>query len=159
MPSCPYSVSIHDSDPLYLDTAWTLQVGRGLMLWGLTIALALPVADFFNELLLAIISPNAGVELAINGLMPTRVATAMRHLLVARVTLFRLLGQLVGVVIGQAGAHLLTLPAIIWLSHAHGAWDRAHDMTFFILSMAAWVLLFWLHNDRMYTLLQTGISG
>ena len=86
-------------DPSYLDTAWTIQVGRGLVLWVFACFLAWPVANFFNEPLLAKILPIAGLELLIAGLMPTRVSTALRHLQLGQVTLFKLISQLIGIVI------------------------------------------------------------
>lgn len=86
-------------DPLYLDTAWTIQVARGLVLCVITYSLAWPVATFYGEPLLAKILPIAGLELLILGFMPTRVGTAFRHLLVGKVTLFQLISQLIGVII------------------------------------------------------------
>ncbi|MFU1477909.1 oligosaccharide flippase family protein [Roseovarius sp. C7] len=83
-------------DPLHLDTAWTLQVGRGVLLWLFACAMALPVASFFNEPLLASILPIAGLELVISGLMPTRVATAHRHLRVGQLTMFQVTAQAIG---------------------------------------------------------------
>lgn len=83
-------------DPIYLDTAWTLQVGRGVMLWVFACVMALPVAGFFNEPLLAQILPIAGLELVIAGLMPTRVATAHRHLRVKQLTALQVASQAVG---------------------------------------------------------------
>ena len=106
-------------DPLFLDTAWTLQVARGGILWGLTCALAWPVANFFNEPLLATILPIAGLELIAAGLMPTRIATAHRHLQVGRVTQFDLTGQACGLLITIALAwQMQSVWALVWGSLA-----------------------------------------
>jgi hypothetical protein len=41
--------------------------------------------------------PVAGITLLINGFNPTRIDTANRHLLIARVTLLDLIAQLLGI--------------------------------------------------------------
>jgi len=86
-------------DAVFLDTAWTLQVGRGIILWAFACLMAWPVANFFNEPLLAQILPIAGLELLVVGLMPTRIATAHRHLRVGKLTLFQFVSQAIGVLI------------------------------------------------------------
>ena len=83
----------------FLDTAWTIQVIRGGLLWLATCALARPVADFYGEPLLASILPVAGLSLLIAGFNPTRIETANRHLLLGRVILYDLICQVVGVVV------------------------------------------------------------
>ena len=84
-------------DPAFLDTAWTVQVIRGVGLWGLTLLIAYPFARFYGAPELALYLPVAGLSLIATGLMPTRVKTARRHLLMGRVTVFDLTGQLIGV--------------------------------------------------------------
>lgn len=86
-------------DPVYLNTAWTVQVARGVVLWLVLCLLAAPLASFFNEPALAVILPIAGLELLIMGFVPTRAHAAYRHLDVARVVSFKLASQVVGVVI------------------------------------------------------------
>jgi O-antigen/teichoic acid export membrane protein len=86
-------------DPDFLNTAWSIQVIRGLCLWGAAALLAWPVAQFYNEPDLAIYLPVAGVSLAIAGFNPTRIETAHRHLLVGRLTILDLCSQIIGVTI------------------------------------------------------------
>jgi O-antigen/teichoic acid export membrane protein len=106
-------------DPVYLDTAWTLQVARGFTLWGLTWLMAWPIANFFNEPLLATILPIAGLELIVAGLMPTRIATAHRHLQVGRLTQFKLVAQASGLFITLVLAwQMQTVWALVWGSLA-----------------------------------------
>lgn len=85
-------------DPDFLNTAWTLQVIRGACLWLGTCALALPVAHFYREPLLAQLLPVAGLGLLIDGFNPTRLHTASRHLMIGRVMLIDLLSQVISVV-------------------------------------------------------------
>ena len=90
------SQSKRGDDPDFLNTAWTFQVLRGVVLFGLTWALAAPVAAFYEEPLLATYLPVAGIALLIYGFQPTRLATAQRHLALGRVTLLELSSQVLG---------------------------------------------------------------
>ncbi len=85
-------------DPDFLNTAWTIQVVRGFILWGGTLAMAWPVAQFYGEPDLALYLPLAGVSLVIAGFNPTRIETANRHLLVGRLTVLDLISQILGIV-------------------------------------------------------------
>mgnify|MGYP000735525278 CR=1 FL=1 len=40
-------------DPVFLNTAWTIAVLRGIILWAFTLALALPMAKIYDNSLLA----------------------------------------------------------------------------------------------------------
>ena len=73
-------------DQKFLDTAWTIQVIRGVLLWITACLLAIPVASLYGEPLLAWILPCAGITLFITGFNPTRLDTANRHLLMGRLT-------------------------------------------------------------------------
>ncbi len=83
-------------DPDFLNTAWTIQIIRGICLWLGTCAIAVPVARFYDEPLLAQYLPVAGLGLLISGFNPTRIETAGRHLLVGRITLLDLVSQIAG---------------------------------------------------------------
>ena len=84
-------------DPKFLDTAYSIQVVRGLVLWALTGAMAWPVAAFYGEPALLWYLPIAGAAMAVTGFLPTRIETAHRHLLVGRVTALELTSQAFGV--------------------------------------------------------------
>ncbi len=73
-------------DQKFLDTAWTIQVIRGVFLWIAACLLAVPVASLYGEPLLAWILPSAGISLLVAGFNPTRLDTASRHLLIGRLT-------------------------------------------------------------------------
>lgn len=93
------SRSKRGDDPVFLDTAWTIQAARGGLLWLGTCALAWPAALFYGAPELAVVLPVAGLGLLIGGFSPTRIETANRHLLLGRVTALDLLSQLVGTVV------------------------------------------------------------
>ncbi|MFA8386675.1 MAG: oligosaccharide flippase family protein [Pelagibaca sp.] len=86
-------------DQKFLDTAWTIQVIRGVLLWIVACGLALPLAALYGEPLLAWIMPAAGVTLFISGFNPTRLDSANRHLLLGRLTGIDLAVQAIAVLI------------------------------------------------------------
>lgn len=85
-------------DQDFLNTAWTIQVGRGFLLWVAAAALAAPFAQFYGEPQLAELLPVMALTLIIAGFNPTRLDTANRHLQLGRVTALELTGQVIGVV-------------------------------------------------------------
>lgn len=85
-------------DPDFLNTAWTIQVMRGFALWGFTVALAIPVANFYHSPELALYLPLSGLALVFSGFEPTKIDTAQRHLVMGRLTLVDLLSQIIGVI-------------------------------------------------------------
>ncbi len=84
-------------DPDFLDTAWTIAILRGAVLFLATIALAYPVARFYGEPDLALYLPIAGFASVIAGFSPTKVETANRHLRVGRLTVLELVSQAIGI--------------------------------------------------------------
>lgn len=86
-------------DQRFLDTAWTIQVIRGGLLWLFACMIALPVSRVYGEPLLAWILPCAGISLLIAGFNPTRMDTANRHLLLGRLTALELIAQATGILI------------------------------------------------------------
>lgn len=84
-------------DPAFLDTAFTLDVLRGVILWLMTCALAWPAAQLYDAPELIQLLPAAGLTLLIAGFNPTRIDTANRHLLLTRVTLLDLAAQVIGI--------------------------------------------------------------
>ncbi|AXI45929.1 polysaccharide biosynthesis protein [Sulfitobacter sp. SK012] len=85
-------------DPDFLNTAWTIQVGRGVALWLVAMALAWPAARFYDAPSLIYYLPLAAVGLLIAGFNPTRIETAHRHLLLGRLTALDLVSQVIGIV-------------------------------------------------------------
>ncbi|MCT4608306.1 MAG: oligosaccharide flippase family protein [Pelagimonas sp.] len=98
-------------DQKFLDTAWSIQVVRGIGLWLVACALAWPMAWFYNQPLLAQILPISALTLLISGFRPTRMVTANRHLMLGRVTLLDMLTQIVGV---GAGILLAWWTGSVW---------------------------------------------
>ena len=89
-------------DPDFLDTAWTIQILRGLMLYAAALVLTRPMALWYGETDLATYLPVAALTLVIAGFNPTRAETANRHMRAGRLTMIELATQGVGVVIAVA---------------------------------------------------------
>ncbi|MCX7559231.1 oligosaccharide flippase family protein [Sulfitobacter sp. F26204] len=86
-------------DPAFLNTAWSIQIVRGALLWGIATLLAGPIAAFYDQPELAQYLPIAALSLVVSGFNPTRIETAQRHLLMGRLTVLDLLSQVIGVVV------------------------------------------------------------
>lgn len=85
-------------DPVFLDSAWSLDVVRGFLLWLAASLIAWPMARFYGVDGLDAMVIVTAASLAVAGFEPTRVDTAVRHLHLGRVTLFDLTSQFVGTV-------------------------------------------------------------
>lgn len=96
--------SARGDDPAFLDTAWTLQIGRGVVLWLGASVLAWPMATLYGAPALQALIPVAALSLLIAGFNPTRIETANRHLMLGRVTVLDVISQAVGIVVMVAMA-------------------------------------------------------
>lgn len=76
--------------PDYVNTAWTVQVIRGGILWGVACLIAVPVAWFYKEDQLLSLMPAVGFSAFLGGLASTKLATADRHLNLGRLTIIEL---------------------------------------------------------------------
>ena len=145
-------------DPEFLNTAWTIQVVRGVLLWLAACALAWPAAWFYEAPMLATILPVAALSLVVTGLLPTRIETANRHLMLGRVMGLDLVSQVIGIVLTVAAAWALQSVWALAIGGVAGAvvklvltslflpgprnrlhWDRAaaHDLIHF----GKWIFL------------------
>lgn len=86
-------------DPLFMNTAWVVQIGRGLLLWIATIAAAAPLADFYDQPQLLQLLPVAGLAAVIQGFESTRLANANRHLRLGRLAILELGSQFIGILV------------------------------------------------------------
>jgi len=84
-------------DPQFLNTAWTIQVARGLLLCAIGVAIAYPISLIYRQPimfpLLAVLSTTA----AINGFMSIGMATAERRLDFRTITIVQIAGQVVSI--------------------------------------------------------------
>jgi len=96
--------SPHGDDPAFLDTAWTIQVVRGGLLFLAAGAVALPAAWFYQQPLLAWLLPAAGLGAIFDGFASMSLHSAARHLRVQWTTFVELVSQGVNIltIIGLA---------------------------------------------------------
>jgi O-antigen/teichoic acid export membrane protein len=66
-------------DPVYLDTAWSIQATRGLALWALGALLAWPISLLFREPQLLPMIPVGTAVAFLHGLASTRILSLRRH--------------------------------------------------------------------------------
>jgi O-antigen/teichoic acid export membrane protein len=82
-------------DEAFVNTAWTIQVLRGIGVWLVTILLAWPVARFYGETSLIWLLPVVGFSCVIGGFSSPKLLTLSRHLGVGRLSLLELISQFV----------------------------------------------------------------
>ncbi|MFW5652572.1 MAG: oligosaccharide flippase family protein, partial [Planctomycetota bacterium] len=77
-----HSIIRHErgDDPDFLNTAFTMQAGRGVVLWLIATGLAWPIAAFYDESMLLAIMPAVAVGALLGGFYATSFATLNRHL-------------------------------------------------------------------------------
>jgi O-antigen/teichoic acid export membrane protein len=85
-------------EPAFLNTAWTVQVIRGILLWGMTCVLAWPLARFYHQPQLLTLLPVGGLTALFGGLESTRAFMLNRRLAFLAITLLELATQVVNVV-------------------------------------------------------------
>lgn len=102
-------------DPDFLDTIWTLKIMRGFMIFLAAVAMAWPLALFYDTPLFTWVFPVAATSMIVGGFVPTRIDSAARHLQLGRLTVIELGNQLIGVLITVAAALILqSVWALVW---------------------------------------------
>jgi len=91
-------------DPAFLNTAWTVQVIRGFILWFGACLLAWPAAQLYGEPMLLALLPVVGLSTIFSGFRSTKLVTANRRLLLGRLTLL------------EIGCHLISVCVIVLLA-------------------------------------------
>jgi len=86
-------------DPHFLNTAWTLQAGRGLILWCLSVALAYPAARFYHDPTLIKLFPILALSTIITGFNSTGLLSLSRNMGVRRLFAIDFSTQLIAFII------------------------------------------------------------
>lgn len=71
-------------DPAFLNTAWTLQVLRGAMIWLVAVAISWPAALFYRDHTLRLLLPALSLSVLISGFNSTNLLTLSKHMGVRR---------------------------------------------------------------------------
>jgi O-antigen/teichoic acid export membrane protein len=91
--------SAHGRDRRFLNTAWSLQVLRGLCVWVVVCAISYPVAMFYEQPQLVYLISVVGFVSVIDGFVPTAIHLANRDLNIKLVSLIDLSSYLLGLII------------------------------------------------------------
>ena len=76
--------SARGDDPVFLNTAWTLQVLRGVMLWLIALMLTWPMVIFYHDPQLKFLLPAVAFGTLISSFNSTNLLTLSRHMGVRR---------------------------------------------------------------------------
>lgn len=86
-------------DPAFLNTAWTVQILRGFVLCGVIMALAGPLARFYDAPQLAELLLVSALSPLILGFTSTRLHTASREIQLGRMVAMGLFAQFIGILV------------------------------------------------------------
>jgi O-antigen/teichoic acid export membrane protein len=98
-------------EPAFLNTAWTLQVIRGCLLWLFCLLITLPVAKLYNDDRLLWLIPIVALSTLFDGFTSTTIPTLQRRMELAKFSLFELILQVLGL---STLIVLATLSPTIW---------------------------------------------
>lgn len=108
-------------DSELLDTAWSMQALRGLLLYVVLVCLAPPLASWYGEPALTAMLTIAGGQLILEGFQSTGLLVAARVMALRRLVLFELVVQLSGIAFVLAFAWLeRSVWALVWGGLAAG---------------------------------------
>jgi len=83
----------------FLNTAWTLQVIRGLAIWIIATLVAWPLAQLYDQPILFPLLSFVSISAVIQGFQSTALATRNRNLQLGLLTLVPILAQIISIVI------------------------------------------------------------
>ncbi|MCC0176142.1 oligosaccharide flippase family protein [Waterburya agarophytonicola K14] len=86
-------------DPVFLNTAWTVQVIRGFALWIGCLLIAFPVAQFYEEPRLQLLLPIVGLNSIINGFNSTNLPILQRRMEIGKLIRFELGIQIISLIV------------------------------------------------------------
>ena len=143
----------------FRNSAWTLQILRGFVIWVGTASIAFPVSKFYgNENLFFVLVVYGFVEF-LRGFNSTSVLMNQRELKQFKITVLKLSGQIINIIATIVAAYFLrsewaivigayvSTISFLLLSHAHLNGDFKHRLTWHyesilsIVSLGKWLLL------------------
>ena len=80
-------------DPDFLNTIWTIQVVRGLILAGIATLAAVPIAHFYHQPELSHLMPPVALGVALAAFNSTNIFSANRHMALGRITIIDTISQ------------------------------------------------------------------
>lgn len=145
-------------EPAFLNTAWTLQAIRGLLLWLFCLAITLPASNFYNDQRLLWLIPIVGLSSIMDGFSSTTIYTYQRQINLGKLTQFDLTVQVItlstliawawfnpsilALAIGVVAGSIYRMVGSHWLIPGYSnrfTWDR--DAIKEILSFGRWIFV------------------
>jgi O-antigen/teichoic acid export membrane protein len=145
-------------DPDFLNTAFTTNVFRGLLLWVVSCAIAFPMAAIYHQPSLAQLLPVTGLTALIHGFVSTAMYTRRRHMDFKRLAILDLSNETVTFVVlviwayffpsvwSMVGGAVIGQLFLVLASHAYlpgirnkFRWDRSALDTFMVFGK--WIYL------------------
>jgi O-antigen/teichoic acid export membrane protein len=93
-------------NPDFYNTAWTIRLIRGLLLWFVCLAAAVPIARFYEAPILASVMPVAGLFFVLAGLGSMALPLLQRRLRYARLNAFEVFTEFVATIVHVTFAYL-----------------------------------------------------
>ena len=78
-------------EPAFLNTAWTLQAIRGLLIWIFCLLITFPVAKFYNDDRMVWLIPIVGFCSVLDGFISTSIHTLHRKMDLGKLTVYEIL--------------------------------------------------------------------
>jgi O-antigen/teichoic acid export membrane protein len=102
--------STRGNDPVFLNTAWTIQIMRGVLLFLLALCISLiifatshfgltPNASVYSDPHLPYVLAVVSISAVAGGFQSTKISEASRYLALGRITTIRITGQVVGLIV------------------------------------------------------------
>lgn len=120
------------NDPDFYNTAWSLQAIRSVLLWLVTVAVAVPVAHFYQTPVLAYVVPIAAFAMVLSGFTSVSRPLLQKRLQIGRLNAFEMI---VSVVTSAAFVLFAFLSPSIWALVFGGLFGSAVTMvgSYFLL--------------------------
>ena len=96
----------HANDPDFYNTAWSLQAIRGIVLWLVFCAVAVPISKFYQSPILALIIPVAALALALGGFSSTSRFLLQKRMQYRTITTFDTIIVIAGSVVQISVAYV-----------------------------------------------------
>lgn len=143
---------------VFLDTAWTVQVIRGFVLWGISLILTIPAAHFYGDERLLLLFPFVGLTTAVDSLRSNAFFTLNRRLEVGKLTLLEFSTSAMGLAVmiiwawlsptvwalavgGLAGHLFKTIGSYIVFKEPMPRWTLDRDCLAELASFGRWIFV------------------
>ncbi|WP_017653696.1 oligosaccharide flippase family protein [Fortiea contorta] len=145
-------------EPEFLNTAWTLQIIRGGIIWIFCLLITIPIANFYGDARLLWLIPIVGITSVVDGFGSTAIHSLHRSMVMGRYTVFELILQILtlstliflawiypsvfSLAVGGVIASIMRMVGSYWLIPGYKnriAWDK--DAVQDIMSFGKWMFV------------------